>query len=104
MALSGAQGIAQQTISVVCRRQSTTERINRSQFYVAVELFAKCHARAPTARRAAVISKASRKIILKIIGGRQIVAPAEDRHVAGLRVGTPGFQPPPGCATFFRKK
>src|SRR5882672_8510287 len=82
MALCRTKRVAEQTVGVVGRRQSATERINGGQFHIAVELLPKCDARSPTAGGAAVISKTGGKIILKIIGGGQIAAPAEDGHVA----------------------
>src|SRR6267143_1898826 len=82
MPMCRAKRIAKQTVGVVRRRQSTTKRINGSQFHITVEFLAKCDARSPTAGGAAVISKTGGKIVLKIVGGGQIAAPAEDGHVA----------------------
>src|SRR5260370_12317914 len=81
MPLRRAKRVAKQIVRVARRRQSATERINGGQFHVAVELFAKCDARTPTAGGAAVISKTGGKTILKIVSGRQVAAPAENSHV-----------------------
>src|SRR2546430_4238351 len=47
--LGSAKRIAKQTVGVVRRRQSATERINGRQFHIAVEFLPKCDARSPTA-------------------------------------------------------
>src|SRR6266403_2316241 len=81
MPLRRAKRIAKQTVRVIRRRQGATERINSGQFHVAIELFAECEARSPTTGRASVISKAGGEIILKIVRGGQVAAPAENGHV-----------------------
>src|SRR5260370_40019424 len=82
MPLCRTKRITKQTVRVVRRRQSSTERINGGQFDTTVERLAKGDAGSPTAGRAAVISKTCGQIILKIVGRGQVAAPAEDGHVA----------------------
>src|SRR5258708_22193083 len=82
MPLCRTKRITKQTVRVVRRRQSSTERRNGGQFHTTVERLAKGDAGSPAAGRAAVISKTCGQIILKIVGRGQIAAPAEDGHVA----------------------
>src|SRR5439155_9197351 len=75
------KGVPKQSIGIVRRRESSTKGINCGQFQVAVELFAKCEARSPTARRSPVVSKTCGEEILKIVRSGEVAALSEDRNV-----------------------
>ncbi len=103
MPLRRAKRVAKQIVRVGRRRQSATERINGGQFHVAVELFAKCDARSPTAGGAAVISETGGKIVLKIVGGGQVAAPAENGHVTVVVVEACDLKLPASTNFSFRR-
>src|SRR5260370_16333256 len=90
-----SQSISKHAVDRLSGRKSSRERVNRCPLDTAVQLFSQRDARAPAAGRAAVVSEPIRKVVLKIIRRRQVLAAAEYLDVAILIVERRHLQFPP---------